>query len=414
MEQSALKSRPVWAWAFYDFANSSFGVLFLSLLYPVYFRQALAGADSQADLWWGLCSGGSVALAAFLSPFLGAKLDQKGRHRHYLIALSVLCVLCTAALSASPHLAFALVVLLFVLANVCYFLSMTVYDCYLPMISSPERRGTVSGFGWSMGYLGGLVASLAFSPWYRPGFAGAAEANYLFSFLLVAVFFFVFALPAFYLLPQPRPSSQADLQSSIFARVRQTLASTSQYQHIFRLVLGYSLSYCALNTIFSFFSIYASVTLGASVPEVTVVFLIFQIVGLPAVFVAGKIGDFVGLDKVLLVSVVGWIVLILALLAKPSLSMLYGLSAMAGCLAGPTSSSARALVSKLSPPEKSSEIMGFLSFAARLAAALGPVAFGAVSWLADSQQVALAFQLLFLVAALLLLQRACGSRGSPQ
>ncbi|MBX7144713.1 MAG: MFS transporter [Oligoflexia bacterium] len=401
MKNSALKSPAVWAWALYDFANSSFGVLFLSLLFPVYFRHVIAGGGSAADFWWGLCSGGSVALAAVLSPFLGASLDLSRMHRAWLIAFSLLCISCTAALKLSPQIGFAAVVVLFVLANLGYYLSLMVYDTYLPTLTSRATRGTVSGFGWSLGYLGGLVASLAFSPWYRPGFdTSGAESDYLFCFVLIAVFFLVFALPAFFVLPQPGSDrSEVEKSGSSFRRVLVTLSHFSQHKQIFLLIVGYSLAYCALNTIFSFFSIYASVTLGASVPQVTIVFLIFQVVGLPAVFIAGKIGDKIGLHKVLLFSVLGWVVVVTALLLSPSLWMLYLLSAAAGCLSGPTSSSARALASQISPPDKSSEIMGFMGFAARIAAAVGPLVFGVMSWCTNSQQLALSFQLVFLISA---------------
>lgn len=400
---SAIRSPKVWAWWLFDLGNSAYGVLFLALLFPVYYREALAGGGELGDLYWGLTFGGSVGIAALLSPILGTYADRTGKRRFFLQVFTFVAILGTAALSQAPSLGLALCSALLVLTNVGYLLGGTLYDTYLAEVSTPQNRSSISGIGWALGYLGGIAAALIFMPWYKTGYL-LDQSGYLTSFVLVAAFFLLFAAPACFVLAESKPRAAAE-KFGILQQLRRTLQQRSSYPQVFRLIVGFAISYVALSTIFSFFTIYTNVTLKASVSEVTIVFLIFQVVGFFSSLLAGTYGDRVGELRILRATLLGWILVVVALLLNPPLSAVYGIAAFCGCLSGPGQASARALASKLIPREQSGEFFGFFSMAARIAGSIGPALFGTLSWASGSQPTALAANIVFLVGGLFVLRK---------
>lgn len=397
------EGRQIWAWCLYDFANSAYGVLFLTFLFPVYYRELLAGGGGRGDLWWGLAFGGSVGLAALLSPLIGRGADRYGLRLQLLRLLTLICIGGTAFLSIGPTLGLITCTTLLIITNLGYTLSGTLYDSYLPEVTTPKQRAFVSGLGWSLGYVGGIVVSLAFLPLYRAGFATDLN-SYLLCFALIGAFFLVFALPSSFLLPRIPPSPALN-QQNIIKDLKATLSLRQKYPDSFILILGFGLSYVALSTIFSFFTIYSNVTLKASVAEVTYLFLIFQIVGFPATLLAGILGSRFGELKILILTLIGWILILVALLTSPPLPVAYAISAFCGLLSGPGQASARTLASHLFPASQRGEFFGFFSLSARIAGSLGPALFGLISWLSGSQQVALSLNIIFLVLGISVLRK---------
>jgi UMF1 family MFS transporter len=400
---SAIRSPQVWAWWLFDLGNSSYGVLFLALLFPVYYREVLAGGGEVGDLYWGLAFGGSVGVSALLSPIIGTYADRAGKRRLLLRIFTCIAVAGTASLSYAPSLGLILCTILLVITNVGYLLGGTIYDTYLAEVSTPLNRSSISGIGWALGYLGGIAAAVIFMPWYRTGFL-LDPSGYLTSFVLVAVFFLFFAAPSCFVLPEVRPREGLE-KIGVFKQLRQTFQRRGEFPQVFRLIVGFAVSYIALSTIFSFFTIYTNVTLKAAVAEVTVIFLIFQIVGFFSSLIAGIYGDRVGELRILRATLVGWILVVIALLLSPPLKVVYLIAAFCGCLSGPGQASARALASRLIPREQSGEFFGFFSMAARLAGSLGPALFGVISWATASQPLALSANIVFLLVGLAVLSK---------
>jgi len=408
MMETATK-REKWSWSFYDFANSAYGSLVVTLLFPVFYREFIAGGTGRADFFWGLIVSISIILAALASPIIGAIADRAKNKKELLITFTLLCVLGTGSFFFAPKLGLLWTSILFIATNFAYTSSAIIYDSFLQDVATRHTKGRVSGLGWGLGYLGGLIATLAFYPLFSAGFAGEHLPKYLLTYPFVALFFLIFALPAFIWLKSHRhlcthPLGPLQSIKTAITSLIQTIKNWRKYKNVLLFLLTFYLLSDGLNTIFFFTSIYATTTLGLSFSKVALVFIIVQIVGIPATIISGKLTDKYGAKPVLVWSIIGWIIGVILLLTKPEFGMLMAIGVLIGMVVGSSQAPARALLAKLIPEEKTCEFFGFNGLASKVSASLGPVIFGAISWATASQRWALASVLVFFVGSLFVLR----------
>ena len=195
--------RAVSSWAFYDFANSSFTTLIVTFIYATYFTKGIAANENLGTEQWSIAVTITAVIVAVLSPYLGAIADRGGYRKRFLLATTVVGVLGSIVLffPQQGQVLFALTV--FIIANVAFELGMVFYNAYLPDIAPPQKIGRISGYGWGLGYLGGLlclvVALFAFVQTETPlfGFSTENAENIRATNLLVAAWYALFALPIF-------------------------------------------------------------------------------------------------------------------------------------------------------------------------------------------------------------------------
>jgi MFS-type transporter involved in bile tolerance (Atg22 family) len=161
MPPNARGSRSVWAWALYDFANSPFTTLVVTFVYSTYFTQVIAADPIRGTALWSRAVTATALTVALSSPLLGALADRGGYRKRFLLVATLICITATAALYRVLPGETLWALLLFVVANVAYELGTVFYNAYLPDIAAPGRMGRVSGWGWGLGYIGGLLALVA-------------------------------------------------------------------------------------------------------------------------------------------------------------------------------------------------------------------------------------------------------------
>ncbi len=401
--------RETWAWSFYDFANSSYGALMVTLLFPVFYRDFIAGGTGRADFLWGSIVSVSIILAALASPIIGAVADRAKNKKEFLIILTILAVLGTGSFFFAPKLGLLWTSIIFIATNFAYTASAVIYDSFLQDVATRHTKGRVSGIGWGLGYVGGLIATVLFYPLFSGGFAGDNLPKYLLTYPSVALFFLIFALPAFIWLKSHRhlcthPLGPLQSIKTAITSLIQTIKNWRKYKNVLLFLLTFYLLSDGLNTIFFFTSIYATTTLGLSLSKVALVFIIVQLVGVPATIVSGKLTDKYGAKPVLVWSIIGWIISVALLLTKPEFGMLIAIGVLIGMVVGSSQAPARALLSKLIPEDKTCEFFGFNGLASKVSASLGPVIFGAISWATASQRWALASVLVFFIGSLFVLR----------
>lgn len=157
--------REIFAWCFYDFANSSFTTVIVTAVYVLYFREVVVPYTSDwGDSLWGLAIAISMLFVALSSPIMGAVADYSGAKRKFLIGYATLCIVFTALLYfVRPGMIF-LGILFFVLANIGFAGGNVFYNAFLPEIASRENMGRISGYGWAIGYVGGMLCLIAVIP----------------------------------------------------------------------------------------------------------------------------------------------------------------------------------------------------------------------------------------------------------
>jgi len=396
------------SWAFYDFANSSYALLILSFVFPIYFKEVIAGPE-KGDFYWGLLVSVSILIGGLLSPVLGAIADYNGRKKQKFILFAVVSMIGTALLFFSGSDKLLLTALIFIAANVALELAQLFYDSFLAQVSTPDTVGRISGMAWGLGYIGGIVAMMALKPLYENGYSGDLEFGYKLVFPLTAAFFFLFSLPAFIYIKEESNSRQylsfKELVKHGFSTVAATVRNLRYHKQIAWFLLGFYFVNDALVTIFAFVPIYARTTFGMEFNEIMILLLGVQVIAFPAATIFGYLSDKMGSKKILLFSIAVWIVNVALLSLATSKTMFYILAFLTALVIGSSQAVARSWLSRLVPDEKRFEFFGFNGFASKIAATTGPVLFGAISVATGNQRLAMAALIPFFVIAFIIFAR---------
>ncbi len=188
--------REIFGWAMFDFANSSYTTVVVTVAFSVYFTSTVAPPE-HADLLWGLALGISNILVLLSAPLVGAAADDSGRKKPFLAATYLTCVASTAALYFVTPGSVVVGITLFVLSNIAYAHGENLAGAFLPEISTADTAGRISGLGWGLGYFGGLASLLLIRPLMSAGLDADHLAQLRWIWPITAAFFLVAALPTF-------------------------------------------------------------------------------------------------------------------------------------------------------------------------------------------------------------------------
>ncbi|MEM3126995.1 MAG: MFS transporter [Candidatus Woesearchaeota archaeon] len=396
-----LEQKRILAWSFFDFANSSYALLIQSLLFSVYFREVIAQNSPNADLLWGISVAASILIGGILSPFLGAIADFSGKRKKFFVGFTLAAIGGTALLYFLNAGMIYEAMILFITTNICYLVAILFYDSFLVSIISKEKRGSVSGLGWGLGYLGGILAIGLFYPLFSAGYEVNPEL-YRLTFPSVALFFLVFSLPSFIYLKESKGRGDNYFKRG-YQRVFLTLKRWRSYKNVFLFLLAYYFIEDGLTTVFNFTSIFAKVTLQMPIKEIVIVFLVIQIIAFPATIWFGKLADRYSNKKILMTTILGWCLITIMLAALTTKTVFYAVAIATSFVIGSSQATARALFSKIIPRTKASEFFGFNSFATKISSTFGPLLFGVISTTTGSQRYALLSIVLFFVVGFALI-----------
>jgi len=411
--------RVIWSWALYDWANSAFATLVVTFIYSTWFSKAMAPDEVTGTAWWSRAVAVSAILTAVLSPILGAAADRAGARKRFLAVTTALCILATTVLAfVSPSLPNAALVALivYVIADFAFETGYTFYNAFLPQIASPERIGRVSGYGWGVGYAGGLVcmaiALVGFAgdtPWF--GMSTTEGFNYRATNLLVAAWYLAFALPLFLFVPERRAGALRLDVSGTFRELGQTLRAVGRYREILKFLLARLVFNDGLVTVFAFGGIYAQGTFGMTISEVIVFGIALNVAsGLGAV-VFGFLDDRIGGKRTIMMTLVALSVATMIAVWAPNRTWLWVGGVLIGLFVGPNQSASRSLMGRFVPERHQSEFFGFFQFSGKVTSFFGPLLLGAASLAFDSQRAGVATVLVFFLVGGVLLALVDEPRG---
>jgi UMF1 family MFS transporter len=409
--------REIFGWAMFDFANSSYTTIIVTVAFSVYFT-TLVAPGGRGDFLWGIALTLSNVAIILTAPILGAIADGAGRKKQFLAGTWLLCVVATAALYLVGPGDVGLALALFVASNLGYALGETLSSAFLPEISTPDNVGRISGLGWGLGYLGGLGSLLLARPLLAGGFVVDNVDNLRKVWLLTAAFFLLAALPTFLLLkeraPRPPRASPGRLARRGLRRMAATVRDFRSFTELARFLGVYFLYACGLMTVISFSGVFASKTLEFSGNELIVLFLLLQITSSAGALIGGLLQDRFGSRDTIRLILVVWIGVCVAVYLAQTKSAFWAAALVAGLALGSLMASSRALVGLLSPVGKSGELFGFWGLTMRAAYAVGPAIFGGISAAVGSQRVAVLSTVGWFVLGLAGMQRIDEERGLKQ
>lgn len=413
-DTASLDRRTLWSWMIFDFANQPFTTLVVTFIYATFFTQVIAEDPVTGTSQWAWAVAVAGVLEALLAPYLGAMADRSGLRKRFLLITVVICVAGSVALffPVSGQVWFALSA--FVVANLAFELSYVFYNAFLPEIAPRKMIGRISGYGWAVGYLGGLsalvVALVVFVMPEVPPFGLDAETgeHIRATNILVAAWYAIFAIPLFLFVKETRRALVPKTNGLIRATNRQlrtTFHEIKRYRHAFWLLAARFFYNDGIVTIFFFGGIYAAETFGFETQDVLVFGIALNVAAGIGAFLFGFIDDWIGGKNTILITLVGLSAGCLVAVFTTDVRLFWAAGILIGLLVGPNQASSRSLLGRFIPPTKENEFFGFFAFSGKLTAFMGPLALGAVTALFESQRAGIATVLLFfLVGGLLLLK----------
>ena len=381
--------REVWAWAMYDFANSGYTTVVITAIFNAYFVAVVAGDQPWATFAWTAALAVSYAAIMFTAPLLGAYADAWAAKKRLLVLTTAGCVTFTALLAFSGPGSLWLTIALIVLSNFFYGSGENLVAAFLPELARGNALGKVSGWGWSLGYVGGLVslgASLAYVTWAQA--QGQQAADFVpMTMLITAALFALSSLPTFLFLKEralPQPHLQgANLMQESYARMKQTLAHSQHYRDLRRFLICTVFYQAGIQAVITLAAIYAQQAMHFTTQQTILLIFVVNITAAVGAFLFGHLQDRIGHIPAIALTLVGWIIMILLAWAAEGPDMFWVAANLAGVCMGASQSAGRALVGLLSPATRRAEFFGLWGLAVKLSAILGPLTYGLVSWLSQ-------------------------------
>lgn len=415
--------RERFAWCMYDFANSGYTTVVLTAVFNAYFVGVVASSvndhqDGTATLLWTIAIAIANGLVLICAPVLGAIADHSASKKRFLIISTIGCIFFTALLSLVGAGDIVLGMALVILATVMFAAGENFIAAFLPEIAPPEYMGRLSGYGWTIGYLGGLLTlgiCIAYIEWAK-GQGQSAREFIPVTNLIVACIFALAALPTILWLKEraiaAQPQTLAGHIKIGFHRLKHTVKHARQHQDLFRFLLTLTVYHAGINTVIILAAVYAQEVMQFDTRDTLMLIMVVNVTAAAGAFIFGHVQDRIGSKISLVLTLIIWIIAIGIAYGATEVYLFWLAANLIGLALGASQSAGRAMVGLFSPPQRSGEFFGLWGLALRLAAIIGPLTYGsAIYLLQGNHRLAILSTLVFFIAGLLLLLTVNEQRG---
>ncbi len=412
-----VRRRELLGWAMYDFANSGYTTVVITAVFAAYFVGGVAGGASWATLAWTVGLSISYAIVMLTMPGLGAWADRHAAKKRLLLLTTLGCVLSTAALAWVGPGQVMLAMVLLVISNTFFSWGESLTASFLPELARPEAMGRVSGWGWALGYLGGMLTLgvclayvLSAQARQEPASAFVPVTMWITAAIYAAAACVTFAFLKEH--TQPAAGQPSGGLSASLLRLRQTWRESAPYAD-FRQLLACAVAYQAgVAVAISLAAIYAEQVVGFEPQETMVLIFVLNIAAFVGAFVFGHVQDRLGHKRALGLTIAGWILTCVLAAASTTKGLFWVAAAVAGVFLGSSQSAGRAMAGLMVPPQRLAEFFGLWTFAIRLASILGPLSYGLITWVTGgNHRLAIGSTALLFVLGLWLLRPVDVARG---
>ena len=377
------------AWYLYDFANTSFTVLMVTALFPIFFKNLVTDVfldgGFMGTAFWGYAGSITMIIIALTSPVLGAIADSSGSKKKFLTLYTALCVFFNALLFFTTRGSFFLGIpiwawafVIFIIANIGFQGALPFYNAWLPEISDENTIGRIGGIGFAAGYVGAMLTIII-----------ALISVTMFGtdstipFLLGALFFLVFSIPSIMgLKSRPgtkKPEEEGKSYIAIgFGRVGKTLREIKNYQGLPLFMVAYFLFSDAITTIIYYAALFGSEVYAFSTTDILIFFAVTQLTAVPGAFIFGYVADKIKTKPTLMITLGIWVVALVIAYFGTSQLVWWIVGMIAGVGMGSAQSTARSMFGQYIPEEKKSEMYGIYALTGKFAAILGPLVYATV------------------------------------
>jgi UMF1 family MFS transporter len=354
---------------------------------------------------WGRAVAISMLLVALSAPVFGAVADYSRAKKKFLFYNTYLTIIFTALLYFVRAGDITRGIVFFVIANFGFNSANVFYNALLPDVSARSDMGKVSGWGWSVGYIGGMISlamvlPLVHNHWTR------------WTFPVVAFFFAVFSLFTFIMLKEVRRPSK---RTNYFKTAVKRIATSARHIKNFRQLLKFIISYLIYNdgivVIISFASIYGASRFGMSTKQLITFFIMMQPSSMLGAAIFGYVLDKIGPKRTITISLILWLGVLAGAFFCATVSQFYMVGIVAGLAIGSSQSSSRTMLALLTPSDKMGEFFGFYAFTGKMSAIIGPLVYGEIARITGEQRWAILSVSLFFIIGLIILQTVNEAQG---
>ncbi len=408
-------------WAFFDFANSSYVTVVITVIYAPFFAEHIVPAESALRTsYWSLAIALSTLIALTMAPLVGSVCDLSGSKKKYLIGTTLICSFATMLLTTVGRGDVALAVFLVAISYASFMLSESFCGAFLTDIATPKNMGIISGIGWGVGYFGGIASLLLVKALVTADPAQDVElyiSQNQTAMGATGLFFLIAALPTFILVKnrtKPAPGFEQASTGQLFSegvqRLKKTITNAKEHGVFFKFLRSFLFYYAGMSACISFSGIFAKVELKLSTGELVMFFLVIQLCSAVGALLFGFMDTRFGPRFTVLTTIYIWILGSLLMAGLDPIANLLGTDPktvfqftgfILGLGVGSMQSSSRAVVGLLAPADKSAEMFGFWGTFARLATLLG-MTFGPVADAMGLQLACLLLVVFFAIGAFLL------------
>ncbi|MGO2132617.1 MAG: MFS transporter, partial [Halomonas sp.] len=291
--------REIFGWAMFDFANQAYTLLIITVVFGELFTTVIVGDRGDgyrlANFLWSLALALSFLLVVITGPLCGAIMDYQASRKRFLFVSYLATIITTALLYfVTPGMVWLGVVLI-VASNYAYSMGESFIASFLPDLGPSESLGKISGFGWSLGYVGGLFAAgftlLVLGETSTENFERLRWVG-----PFASGFFLVAAIPTFIWLRErgtPQPATLPYYRIAL-ERVTTTLHELRHFRDLAIFLLSLLFSMAGVYIIIAFAFIYGAQVIGWDTATRNMMFIIVQITAAAGAIGFGALQDRIG------------------------------------------------------------------------------------------------------------------------
>jgi len=429
------------SWALFDWANQPFFTVVTTFIFAPYYANVMVGDAVRGQAAWAFTQSTAGILIAFMSPFLGAMADAGGHRKPYIFFFQLLlalgCIALWWAYPGRPELASSIGWAV-VLATVGAEMAIVFNNAQLPNIVRPEQMGRLSGYGWGLGYIGGLIALTIVLVAQN---ALAPDADHVVERATgpaSALWLAIFVLPMFLFTPdlakdRKLPLWQCAKQGGV--SLFSTLRRLGHYKNALTFLIAFMLYNDGLAAIIAFGGVYASATFGWTTTTLGIFGIVLTVFAIPGAFLGGRLDDRIGSKRTIQIATTGVIVASIGIIGVTADHVLYVIPVKAieptralfgstqeqvfmafalllGICLGPMGAASRTMIGRLAPESMTGEFYGLFALSGRATAWMAPLAIGVVTKATQSTRLGIASVQIFLILGFVLLSRVREERAA--
>ena len=368
-----------YAWYLYDFGNSAYAAVVILAVYSAYFKDAVVGGAEGSRLW-GYAVAIAMAVTAITAPVLGAMADRLAVKKHLLGVFTAMACLFTACLFFVERGDVLMGMTFFILAEIGYRSAQVFYNALLPEIAGRHEMGRVSGNGWAIGSLGGIICLLIVLPLLL--LVGGDFVLRL-SFVITALFFAFSTIPLFLYVPEritPVPLAEGESLLALgFKRLGRTIRNARHYGEYLKFLLAFVFINDAVMIALNFAAIIGAVLYGFEREQLIILIILVQVANIAGAWVFGHVTDRVHAKAALYWSIAAMALAVIWIQINSEPNLFYIIGSVAGFAMAGLQAVSRTMVAKLVPAAQSAEFYGMFALVGRSSSVIGPAIFG---WIA--------------------------------